>query len=178
VNREDSKARFTKVVMPHLDDAYGLARWLTGNRADAEDVVQEACLRALRGIAGFGGANSRAWTLAIVRNAAHDWLRKNRSPAVIHVDDLEAIERMQSQDADASAPDTPEAALIARADAARLEAAIAGLPTVFRETLVLRDVQGLDYREIASIAGVPIGTVMSRLARARGRVIAMLGADL
>ena len=177
MNREDSKARFTKVVMPHLDDAFGLARWLTGNRADAEDVVQEACLRALRGIAGFAGVNSRAWTLAIVRNAAHDWLRKNRSPAVIHVDDLEAIERMQAEDADASAPDTPEAALIARADEARLEAAIAGLPTVFRETLVLRDVQGLDYREIALIAGVPIGTVMSRLARARTRLVAMLGAD-
>src|SRR6202163_3533099 len=153
VDREDSKARFTKVVMPHLDDAFGLARWLTGNRADAEDVVQEACLRALRGIAGFAGVNSRAWTLAIVRNAAHDWLRKNRSPAVIHVDDLEATKRRRAGDADAWAPDTPEAALIARADEARLEAAIAGLPTVFRETLVLRDVQGLDYREIATITG-------------------------
>ena len=177
LSSEDDQARFRSVVLPHLAQAYALARWLTGDRADAEDVVQEACLRALRGIAGFAGANSRAWTLAIVRNAAHDWLRKNRSPAVIHVDDLEAIERMQSQDADASAPDTPEAALIARADEARLEAAIAGLPTAFRETLVLRDVQGLDYREIASIAGVPIGTVMSRLARARARLIEMLGAD-
>src|ERR1700730_7903725 len=90
--------RFANVVLPHLDDAYALARWVMGNRADAEDVVQEACLRALRGIAGFAGVNSRAWTLAIVRNAAHDWLRKNRSPAVIHVDDLEAIERMQAED--------------------------------------------------------------------------------
>ena len=179
MSREE-KARFEQVVMPYLDDAYGLARWLTGNRTDAEDVVQEACLRALRGIAGFTGTNARAWTLAIVRNAAHDWLRRNRPQAVIQVEDLEAIERMQSgaaSDGAASAGPTPEAALIARAEEARLEAAIAGLPVVFRETLTLRDIQGLDYREIASITGVPIGTVMSRLARARGRLIASLGAD-
>jgi RNA polymerase sigma factor (sigma-70 family) len=179
VDREDSRTRFNTVVMPHLDDAYGLARWVTGNRADAEDVVQEACMRAFRGIAGFSGGNGRAWVLAIVRNTAYDWLRKNRSPSLVHVEDLEAIERMQAPEdvAANAAADNPEAVLIARADEARLEAAIAGLPTVFRETLVLRDVQGLDYREIATITGVPIGTVMSRLARARGRVIAMLGAD-
>jgi RNA polymerase sigma-70 factor, ECF subfamily len=178
VEREDSRTRFNNVVMPHLDDAYGLARWVTGNRADAEDVVQEACLRAFRGIAGFSGGNGRAWVLAIVRNTAYDWLRKNRSATVVHVDDLEAIERMQApEDAASTAGESPEAALIAKVDEARLETAIAGLPTVFRETLVLRDVQGLDYREIASITGVPIGTVMSRLARARGRLIAMLGAD-
>jgi len=176
VDRADSKTRFANVVMPHLDDAYGLARWVTGNRADAEDVVQEACLRAFRGIGGFSGGNGRAWVLAIVRNAAYDWLRKNRSPAMVLVDDLEAAERLQTPDAMA-AGDTPEAALIARADAAKLEAAIAGLPAVFRDTLVLRDVQGLDYREIAAITGVPIGTVMSRLARARARLIAALGAD-
>jgi RNA polymerase sigma factor (sigma-70 family) len=177
VAREE-KARFEQVVMPYLDDAYGLARWLTGNRADAEDVVQEACLRALRGIGGFSGTNARAWTLAVVRNAAHDWLRKNRPQAVIHVDDLEAVERMQSGgDGTVSAGPTPEAAVIARSEEARLEAAIADLPVVFRETLTLRDIQGLDYREIASITGVPIGTVMSRLARARGRLIASLGAD-
>ena len=177
MDREDSKARFANVVTPHLDDAYGLARWVTGNRADAEDVVQEACLRAFRGIGGFTGGNGRAWLLAIVRNAAYDWLRKNRSPAVVHVDDLEAVERMQPADDAVPSGNNPEAALIARAEEARLEAAIASLPAVFRDTLVLRDVQGLDYREIAVITGVPIGTVMSRLARARGRVIATLGAD-
>lgn len=177
MDRGDSKSRFANVVIPHLDDAYSLARWVTGNRADAEDVVQEACLRALRGIGGFSGGNGRAWVLTIVRNAAYDWLRKNRSPAVVHVDDLEAIERMQRADDVAPAGDNPEAALIARADEARLEAAIASLPAAFRDTLVLRDVQGLDYREIAAITAVPIGTVMSRLARARGRVIAILGAD-
>jgi RNA polymerase sigma factor (sigma-70 family) len=175
VDRGNSKRRFADVVMPHLDDAYSLARWVTGNRADAEDVVQEACLRAYRGIEGFTGRNGRAWVLAIVRNAAYDWLRKNRPPAVINVDDLEAVERMRSADDDAG--DNPEAALIARADGVKLDAAIARLPTVFRETLVLRDVQGLDYKEIAAITGVPIGTVMSRLARARRRLIEMLGAD-
>ena len=177
MDRGDSKTRFANVVIPHLDDAYGLARWVTGNRADAEDVVQEACLRAFRGIGGFAGGNGRAWLLAIVRNAAYDWLRKNRSGAVVHVDDLEAAERMQLADDAIPAGDNPEAALIARTDEAKLKAAIAGLPAVFRDTLVLRDVQGLDYREIAAITGVPIGTVMSRLARARGRVIATLGAD-
>jgi RNA polymerase sigma factor (sigma-70 family) len=177
VDRGDSRTRFANVVMPHLDDAYGLARWVMGNRADAEDVVQEACLRAFRGIGGFTGGNGRAWMLTIVRNAAYDWLRKNRSPAIVHVDDLEVVERMQLADNATPTGDNPEAALIARADEAKLEAAIAGLPAVFRDTLVLRDVQGLDYREIAAITGVPIGTVMSRMARARSRVIATLGAD-
>jgi RNA polymerase sigma factor (sigma-70 family) len=173
VDLGDNRARFAKVVMPYLDDAYGLARWVTGNSADAEDVVQEACLRAFRGIDGFSGGNSRAWVLTIVRNAAYDWLRKNRSPAVVHVEDIAAIEHMA--DDTAAADNNPEAALIARADEAKLEAAIASLPAVFRDTMVLRDVQGLDYREIATITDVPIGTVMSRLARARRRVIEMLG---
>jgi RNA polymerase sigma factor (sigma-70 family) len=170
VDLGDNSARFAETVMPYLDDAYGLARWIVGNRADAEDVVQEACLRALRGMAGFsGGSSGRAWLLTIVRNAAYDWLRKNRSAAVVHVEDVAAVEHL------AVADGNPEAALIARADAVKLEAAIAGLPSAFRDTMVLRDVQGLDYREIAAITGVPIGTVMSRLSRARRRVIDMLG---
>lgn len=171
---DDSNARFAEVVMPHLDDAYGLARWITGNRADAEDVVQDACVRALRGIGGFAGGSSRAWVMTIVRNAAYDWLRKHRSPMLVHVDDpAVAADKVAADIAD---DDNPEAALIARADAASLEAAIASLPAAFRDTMVLRDVHGLDYREIAAITGVPIGTVMSRLARARRRVMAMLGA--
>ena len=166
-------------MVPHLADAYALARWLTGDRADAEDVVQEACLRAFRGIGGFAGVNARAWLLTIVRHAAYTWLGKNRSAALLMVDDLEAVERQQASvgTASESAPETPEAALIAKTDAARLEAAIAELPVPFRETLVLRDVQGLDYREIAEVTKVPIGTVMSRLARARRRLIARIGSD-
>jgi RNA polymerase sigma factor (sigma-70 family) len=170
--------RFANVVLPHLDDAYALARWVMGNRADAEDVVQDACLRALRGISGYSGANGRAWTLAIVRNAAYDWLRKNRPAAIVPVDDLESVERLAPRDHVAVAPPVdPETALIAKSDELRLQAAIEELPTVFRETVVLRDVQGLGYREIAEITGVPIGTVMSRLARARERLIERLGAE-
>jgi RNA polymerase sigma factor (sigma-70 family) len=157
-------------VLPHLDDCYRLARWLTGERADAEDVVQEACVDAFRGISGFAGGNARAWLLTIVRHAAYRWLRKNRPSALVSVADLDALP-------DTQPGQTPEAALIARADAARLERAIAALPVPFRETLVLRDVNGLDYRAIAGVTGVPIGTVMSRLARARSRLIAALGVD-
>jgi RNA polymerase sigma-70 factor, ECF subfamily len=177
---DDDQARFRRVVIPHLGDSYALARWLTGDRADAEDVVQEACLRAFRGLSGFSGANARAWVLTIVRHTAYSWLRKNRSAALIVVEDLEAVEQAQVSRGAAPAGNgvvTPEAALIAKVDAARLEAAITELPMPFRETLVLRDVQGLDYREIAQVTGVPIGTVMSRLARARRRLIAELETD-
>lgn len=180
VATDDERARFRQVVLPYLTDCYGLARWLTGDRADAEDVVQEACLQALRSIQGFAGTNARAWTLTIVRHTAYRWLRKNRSAALIMVDDLEAIERTQADCGTAAAnpgSTDPEAALIAKSEAARLERAIAGLPIPFREALVLRDVQGLDYREIAQVTGVPIGTVMSRLARARNRLIAMLATE-
>ena len=96
---EDDQARFASVVLPHLADAYALARWLTGDRADAEDVVQEACLRAFRGIGGFAGVNARAWVLTIVRHAAYAWLGKNRSAALVMVDDLEAVEQQQASDA-------------------------------------------------------------------------------
>src|SRR5262249_41563365 len=176
---EDDQARFASVVLPHLADAYALARWLTGDRADAEDVVQEACLRAFRGIGGFAGVNARAWVLTIVRHAAYTWLGTNRSASLVMVDDLEAVEQKQSSAGAAfeRAPQTPEAELIAKADARRLEAAIAELPVPFRETLVLRDVQGLDYREISEVTKVPIGTVMSRLARARPRLIERIGTD-
>src|SRR5438874_540075 len=167
---EDDQARFASVVLPHLADAYALARWLTGNRADAGDVVQEACLRAFRGIAGFAGVNARAWLLTIVRHAAYTWLGKNRSAALLVVDDLESIAQQQATGPGPAGegPQTPEAALIAKADARRLETAIAELPVPFRETLVLRDVQGLDYREIAEVTKVPIGTVMSRARGFRG----------
>jgi RNA polymerase sigma-70 factor (ECF subfamily) len=180
LNSEDDQARFASVVLPHLADAYALARWLTGDRADAEDVVQEACLRAFRGIGGFAGVNARAWLLTIVRHAAYTWLGKNRSASLVMVDDLEAVEQKQASSGGGAleqGPQTPEAALIAKADARRLEAAIAELPVPFRETLVLRDVQGLDYREIAEVTKVPIGTVMSRLARARRRLMERIGTD-
>jgi RNA polymerase sigma-70 factor, ECF subfamily len=171
----DERTRFANVVLPHLGDAYALARWLARNDSDAEDIVQEACLRAYRGIAGFGDVNARGWVLSIVRNTAYTWLRKHRDPKLVTVDNIDEVEQA-GVDWDLG-PASPEASLIERADAARLEAAIRTLPDEFRETLVLRDVQGLDYRAIAEITGVPIGTVMSRLARARRRLIALLGKD-
>jgi RNA polymerase sigma factor (sigma-70 family) len=172
----DERTRFAAVVQPNLDDAFALARWLTGNRTDAEDVVQEACLRAYRAIGTFAGGNARAWVLTIVRHTAYTWLRRNRSGSLVMVDDLEAVERAHADPSDREKA-TPETELIAKADAARLESAIAELPAPFKETLVLRDVQGLDYREIAQITEVPIGTVMSRLARARRRLVARLTKD-
>lgn len=171
----DERTRFSNVVLPHLGDAYALARWLARNESDAEDIVQEACLRAFRGIAGFGDVNARGWVLSIVRNTAYTWLKKHRDPKLVGVDNVEDVERAGA-DWDLG-PASPEASLIERADAARLEAAIAALPEEFRETLVLRDLQGLDYRAIAEVTGVPIGTVMSRLARARRRLIGQLGKD-
>ena len=169
----DDNSRFANVVMPHIDDAYRLARWLTGNSTDAEDVVQDASLRAFRAIRGFAGGSARAWVLSIVRNTAYSWLRKNRPAAVVTIDDLEAVELAQAKPGDPDTP-TPEAALLAKIDAEQLRAAIAALPAPFRETLVLRDIEGLDYREIAQATEVPIGTVMSRLARARSRLAATL----
>jgi RNA polymerase sigma-70 factor (ECF subfamily) len=176
-NAHDDNARFASVVMPHLDAAYNLAYWLTGNRSDAEDVVQDASIRAFRAIRGFAGGSARAWVLTIVRNSAYSWLRKNRPATVVTVEDLEAVEAARARPGDLDT-DTPEAALIAKTDAEHLRAAIAALPSPFRETLVLRDVEGLDYREIAEATEVPIGTVMSRLARARGRLIATIGREM
>jgi RNA polymerase sigma factor (sigma-70 family) len=171
----DERTRFANVVLPHLGDAYSLARWLARNDSDAEDIVQEACLRAYRGIAGFGDVNPRGWVLSIVRNTAYTWLKKHRDPKLVVVESVEDVEQA-SPDWDLDAA-SPEAALIERADAARLEAAIAALPDEFRETLVLREMQGLDYKTIAEITGVPIGTVMSRLARARRRLMTLIGKD-
>jgi RNA polymerase sigma factor (sigma-70 family) len=175
ISSRDDVARFKSVVLPHLADAYALARWLTGNRVDAEDVVQDACLSAFRGIGNFSNGNARAWVLTIVRHTAYDWLHKNRPAALVLVEDFEGVQGAQSGE---PGVETPETALIAKADAGLLEAAIAALPAPFRETLVLRDVQGLAYREIAEVTQVPIGTVMSRLARARHRLIATLAKDV
>ena len=173
LNGSDDQARFARVVLPHLPDAYALACWLTGNRADAEDVVQDACLRAFRGIAGFREGNARAWVLTIVRHTAYNWLGKNRPATLVVTNDVEGFEGAEIASGDAEA----ETEMIAKADAARLQAAIEKLPPPFRETLVLRDLQGLDYREIAKVTGVPIGTVMSRLARARRRLMTTIAKD-
>jgi RNA polymerase sigma-70 factor (ECF subfamily) len=180
VQNEDDRRNFERVVVPHLADALTLARWLTGNRADAEDVVQESSLRAFRSIGQFSGNHSRSWVLTIVRNTAYSWMRKNRSATFVPVEGLDDEQRIQAESAGEYAslsPKNPETELLERVDESRLEGAIAGLPTEFREALVLRDMQGLGYREIAEVVGAPVGTVMSRLARARQRLIKAVKAD-
>ena len=173
---QEQNAKFAAVVTPHLEDAYTLARWLTRSRADADDVLQEACIRALGAIEQHTGASPRAWLLAIVRNTAYTWLNGKRAAQLVNIDDLAERDRIQVDRGgeQAEAAVDPELEMIAHAEAKQLEALIAGLPSEFRETLVLRDLQGLGYREIAEITGSPIGTVTSRLARARHRLIAAL----
>lgn len=166
---------FNAVVTPHLDDAYRLARWLTGNSADAEDVVQESCLRAMKGLTKFTGHSAKAWLIAIVRNTAFTWMARNRPKALVLADDLESAE---SSSPDAPRAESPEAALIAQADAALLQTAVADLPAIFREALVMREFNDMSYREIAEATGAPVGTVMSRLARARALLIERIGKEL
>ena len=166
--------RFMRSVLPHLDDAYTLACRMTGSRIDAEDVVQDACLRVLRIISRTtGDFNVRSWTLGAVRSAAFAWLRKYRPAALVPPDEFGPFEhdRMRAWESDGA---TPEAALIAKTDAALLAAAMERLPAPFREALVLRDIHDLSYREIAEVVGVPVGTVMSRLARGRSRLVGMI----
>ena len=173
VTSESARRRFAEMVLPHLDDAYGLARWLTGNGTDAEDVVQDACMRALASLDTATIDRPRAWVLTIVRNTAFTWLAKNRPKAVMLTDDAQLLEAAAAKQP-SGAPD-PEEALIAASDQAALEAAIKALPHVFREVIVMREVNGLSYREIAAAIGAPVGTVMSRLGRARALLIEKLG---
>ena len=170
VTSELARRRFAEMVLPHLDDAYGLARWLTGNQTDAEDVVQDACMRALASLDAAIVERPRAWVLTIVRNTAFTWLAKNRPKAVVLTDDEQLLETAAArQPGDTAA--NPEESLIAAADEAALETAIQALPHLFREVMVMRDIQGLSYREISAAIGAPVGTVMSRLARARAKLI-------
>jgi len=160
---------FDEVFLPNLAEAYRLAKWLTGSAADAEDVVQDAALRAFRGIRGFGAVNARAWSLTIVRNAAYSWLLKNRSRSVVFTEDLSMPERQQLEQEGAytAGNDTPEEIVLHRAEAAQVQQALDKLPAPYREIIVLRELHQLNYRDIAEIANIPIGTVMSRLSRAR-----------
>lgn len=152
--------------MPHLDAAYNLARWLAGNDHDAADITQEACLRAFRFVGNCRNGDGRAWLLTIVRNTAYSWLKKNRSAAVVAMDNDELAE-IEDQSAAAD--------LFRGVDTDAMRAALETLPLEFRETLVLREIEGLSYKEIADVASVPIGTVMSRLARARRQLQGSLG---
>ncbi|MGH8456127.1 MAG: sigma-70 family RNA polymerase sigma factor [Stenotrophobium sp.] len=161
---EDTNARrFEAVAAPHMDAAYNLARWLTRDPHDAEDVVQEAYLRAFRFFAGFRGGDGRAWLLTIVRNTFYTWWQQNRrGGADVSFDETNA------EHTEEEAPDTnPEILLLRLADQQLVGRALEQLPVDYREILVLRELEDFSYKEIADIAGIPIGTVMSRLSRGR-----------
>ena len=159
----DKISRFERAILPHLDAAYNLARWITKNEHDAEDVVQDAYLRAFRSFGGFDAErDGKAWLLAIVRNAGYTWLKQNR-PRELEVFD----EQMHGG---AGAISDLEQAAIANDRAGLFRKALADLPLEFREALILRELEGLSYQEISRIIGAPLGTVMSRLARARGQI--------
>jgi RNA polymerase sigma-70 factor (ECF subfamily) len=160
-------AAFERAILPHLTAAYNLARWLTRRDQDAEDVVQEACLRAFRCFGTFQGTNPRAWLLAIVKNTCYTWLRKNREPGPTTPFDEE---RHGTAPADCG----PEALLLRAEDRQLLQDTLGELPAEFREVIVLRDLNGLSYKEIAHVADIPLGTVMSRLARGRERLVQLL----
>jgi RNA polymerase sigma-70 factor (ECF subfamily) len=158
------RERFEQAVLPHLDAAYSLARWLTRNDQDAQDVTQEACLRAFRFFDGYQGGNMRAWLLTILRNTCYTWLHQNRRPDTTELFDEDIHSPESSGGVD------PEIQLLAVVDKQTLHRALEELPNVFRETLVLREIEGMSYKEIADVTSVSLGTVMSRLARARARL--------
>jgi RNA polymerase sigma factor (sigma-70 family) len=158
---------FEETVLPHLDAAFNYARWLTKNSADAEDVVQDACVRAMRFLSSLRDDDARAWLLAIVRNTWYS--RVSRRPAM-----AEAAPFDSAQDQRPDVALDPEERLLQQHTVALVRAALERLPADFREVIVLREFEGLSYKEIATVVGVPIGTVMSRLARARERLMAVL----
>jgi RNA polymerase sigma-70 factor (ECF subfamily) len=172
VTKEEQNARrFEQIVMPHLDSAYNLARWLTRSDADAQDVVQESCLRAFKYFAGFDGQYANAWLLKIVRNTCFTWMKRNRpaEEALALEDNVDEVEgNSTAMDVNAAGLGrSPEAMLIGKRDTEHLDELIAQMPPAYREVLILRELEEMSYRDIAEIIGIPIGTVMSRLARAR-----------
>lgn len=161
----EDRDRFERLVMPHQDAAFNLARWLLRSRADAEDVTQEALIRAYRFFTGFQGRDARAWLLQIVRNACYTWMEKNRAVDLT----MEFDETVHTKGVK-----TPEEAAVASNERERLARALENLPPRSREVIVLRELEGCSYKEIAAITTIPIGTVMSTLARARERLREML----
>ena len=177
VQNKDDRNDFDEIFMPYMSEAYRLAQWLSGNASDAEDIVQEAAIRAFRGIKGFGAVNARAWSLTIVRNTALSWLTKNRPRKVTYINDLNPAEQqeIEYEGLHGTKVETPEDVVLFKADATTIQKALEQLPTQFREVIVLREINQMNYRDIAEITNVPIGTVMSRLSRGRQLLIALLG---
>jgi RNA polymerase sigma factor (sigma-70 family) len=169
---EQSQAvRFEEIALPHLPAAYNLARWLVRNDHDAEDIVQEAYLRAFKFFGGYRGGESRTWLLTIVRNTCYTWMQKNRAREL-----TDSID--ETPDAVALDLSNPELQLVQDIDAQMVRAALAELPLEFREVMVMRELEELSYKEIATIADLPIGTVMSRLARGRKRLEVLLATHM
>ena len=169
------RSRFESVVLPHLDAAYALARWLTRNDADAADVVQEAVLRAFRYFDTYREGDAKSWILRIVRRTCYSWLERNRPAEVVPLDEEAVIDEDVSSGPVVAG--NTEALLQNRSDLRRLDVLIEALPAPLREVIVLRELNELGYREIAEIIGVPIGTVMSRLSRGRVRLRQILNGD-
>ena len=160
---KDKLERFEQAILPHLDAAYNLARWLTRNEQDAQDMVQEASLRAFRFFDGYRGGDARSWLLTTVRNTCYTWLQQNRRGQATTPFD----EGIHSVDEDSL---NPSSLVLKNADMEMLQQSLEQLPDEFREVIVLRDLEELSYKQIAEVTNVPLGTVMSRLARARARL--------
>ena len=171
-----AERRFREIVPPLLDDAYSLAKWLSQSPSDAEDIVQDAALRALQALSTVSVDRPKPWFLAIVRNAAMTFIARNRPKTLAYAGDMADLDALDLRERDDAAPD-PEQALIATEDGERLRQAIAALPSPFLETLVMRDLNGLSYRETAEATEAPVGTVMSRLARARAMLAKTLRSE-
>jgi RNA polymerase sigma factor (sigma-70 family) len=163
LGRSDKFSRFETAVLPHLDAAYNLARWLLHNEAEAADAVQDACVRALRFIGSLRGDNGRVWLLMIVRNTCYSRLKREKP----RESDSEFDDELHSPEPEIN---NPERLLERSREGQVLRQALAELPEELRETIVMRELEGMAYKEIADIAGIPLGTVMSRLARGRKRL--------
>jgi RNA polymerase sigma-70 factor (ECF subfamily) len=170
-------SRFEEIVMPHLDAAYNLARWLVKDQHAAEDVVQDAYLRAFRYFNSFRGDDARPWLLGIVRNTCYSWLQnKKQSPEQVEFDDAVEMDESAEITIAIGRSESPETLLVRKADRTLVNAAIQALPTAFREVIILREIEEMPYDSIATIMHIPIGTVMSRLSRARSMLRAALEA--
>lgn len=164
MRNDENRRRFECLELPHLDAGYNLARWLMRNDHDAQDVVQDSLVRAMRYVGGLRSEGARSWFLQIVRHTCYSWLNENRAVDKLALDDVEDAYQAVA----APAADEPAAVAMRKQHKEQINAAIAGLPVAYREVLVLRELEDLSYAEIAQIVDVPVGTVMSRLSRARG----------
>ena len=169
LHASDKRTRFEQVCLPHLGAAYNLARWLTHNDHDAEDVVQEAYVRAFTFFDGFRGEDARSWLLAVVRNTCWTWLEKHRP----RQETVSLDENVHGSSSDLD----PKQLFLRQAENDDLREAVARLPVEFREVVVLRELEGLSYKEVAAVLAIPLGTVMSRLTRARARLFQSLSAS-